>query len=235
MTIVVYGIAVVPAASAEEWPSLERKWGNDDYRRAASILATKAETRLPRLSEPSFAPIFAKLTDPQNIAFITDKRQPVDERVQRGADLIGHVNSVNGLYVAAFAKGESYSEETIKLLAFVLAVSAVEARAFSDYIDSLDKTDPSYATRMVGVAQVRFGLSQTLLGAIHSLAETDNYRIEHRRHLGAVVQRAMPTIIDRIDADVADAMLIRYHSIREQHPDLNLRKLEKINRAPIGG
>jgi hypothetical protein len=83
--------------------------------------------------------------------------------------LFNAAGSVLRLYAIAQQSDLSYSDETIRLMGFMLRSTAAMSSVADEFIATLDTSDPTYSTRMQGFERMRLGAIQIIQGSLTTL------------------------------------------------------------------
>ncbi len=209
--------------TAQEWPDTSASWEVVQYKVVLEQLSRFPPTELPRLSDDEFDKVFACVIDRGRFLSLLQSDAAVEIQLQRCMEIMQVITEINRRYVLAFVRDESYSRESIRLLGFMLFATKQQLLVFDEFAKTLDKADPTYPSRMVGIAQMRFGVSQMMLGALHCIEETDIYSVDERRKLAVTISETFPAFTTKIDRDVSDALTFLKDRISKADPDPGIR------------
>ncbi len=223
----------VPSNIQSAWPSHNRPWSDDEYQDFYQKIATGNIFELPRLAGLETAQTFKRLVNPENFYFTSDKALPIGQRLSKASKSFETLNQVLKLYIAAYAKNTQYSTELIRIQGFAILVMEKQLALLDELIPKLDVNDPTYAIRILGVAQTRLGAIQMVVGAITSLGERDTYSAEDRLHLSKLTVESFPALTKTTDPDVRNALNIHIRRTMdtEIHSEIKalLAKLQTTN------
>jgi hypothetical protein len=151
-----------------ELPPIDRLWRGAEYQAASGALAARLAwdpASLPRRSSLEFA----RLVDPENLAFATDPRVDIQ---QRGVTLLGispHVAQALRVYLAALTQRVPVEEEVLALTAFVLRLTRLQWELTDEMIPGWEMN----GARLSGLAQMARGTAEQIGGTIVSLGGHD--------------------------------------------------------------
>jgi hypothetical protein len=204
-------------------PPASRPWSPADVSRAVGSLARSGGANLPRRVDPLGGPIFAKLTDPANLAGVVDRSRPVADRMAEGSDLMAAANQLNKCYLGDHAR-RPVPGEVLEALSYSARVIAALLGVAEEFLATLDRSDPSFPVRMGGLDQMRRGLAAMTYAAVETIAERAAYSAaDHARFLEALAETlpAMASALEppahaqtraRLDALCADPALAEVRS-----------------------
>lgn len=192
-------------------PAWDRDWSAEDMTRAADILAPEAPKippPLPRFESKRSGEVFARLVSPS--AFALDPGSvPVGTRLTGELEFSKSANRLLFRYAAAFEKKEVGGAELVEFQANHFRTMATLSDIVDELLPTIDKNDPSYATRMQGLDQMRRGLAGVVSGGLMSLTERQNYRVEERIKLIEYFHETLPPILPRLTPASRTEMLMR--------------------------
>jgi hypothetical protein len=135
-------------------PAPDRVWNSEDMARVADVLtklAAKDAGRLPRFKSQRSGRLYDRITSSEDLAQFRDRSLPIDVRLPRVMDYLNAANSLLKLYYSHFVKHDVGDDDMVGLFAIVLQTTAVACPLLGEFVPTLDKNDPSYATRMQGL------------------------------------------------------------------------------------
>ena len=123
-----HAVAQSPSASAlalAGLPDTNRPWTGQDYAKAAELLG-KRGVALPSTADRRGAIIIQRLSSLDNLVALRNREVPVATRLGECSKIMISTSSILSLYVTAMSgkSAEKYSDEVIRLVAFVLHASA---------------------------------------------------------------------------------------------------------------
>jgi hypothetical protein len=167
-------VAAPTAAPIGGMPATDHTWEATDFQAAVAEFSALQARQLPRLTNRQTAAVFESLTDPATVAPCTDQSIPLASRMSECLDLQQAANQILRFYAEAMQADVSYSEETIRLLGFGLRTAAAMTALMDEFVPTLDPADPTYPTRMQGLAQARHGATELVQGSLSTLT-TDRW------------------------------------------------------------
>jgi hypothetical protein len=175
-------------------PAVDRPWGGRDYLRTHEVLEGLDDTELPRLGDPESAPVLERIADPGNLTLQRNRSLPLNVRFQdMGAVMFG-ANSINKRYLVALLKDPSFADESMHVNGFLVHAVVVQLELVDELLPTLDPGDPTYATRMSGLAQMKQGLAEFVQGALVMLTDRETVSPAARRRFSGILAAQLPTI-----------------------------------------
>lgn len=179
------------AMVAGQWlPTSEKPWTAAEYQTLARALGSVKSDDYPRKGDP----VFSRMVARENYAFLASKELPMAERLPPGLDLVGALNQVNKLYIAALAKGVLLHRENLELQAMAACMTSAFVPVTREFVASLDKKDPKYGVRMQGLEGVKAGLNEVTVGALISISVA-GFTEADRRWFAAAALPCLPPIV----------------------------------------
>ncbi len=176
------------------FPASDRPWTTPDYQVVFRTMQTLPVERLPRTTSPKSCPVVDRLTNPDNLGFFVNRTLPLDQRLVPCIDLVDSANGISKLYLAAHSRAPVFAEDIIRMQGFMLQAVVVELRLLDEFLPTLDKSDPSYPTRMAGLEQMKSGMAQMIQGVLVVLAERKSYTAKARAEFASTVSATFPKI-----------------------------------------
>jgi hypothetical protein len=220
-------------------PAHNRVWSGTDMARAAKALAEIAGEdygRLPRYRGERSGAAFDRLTSVENLEPYGNLDLPIAQRLP---DALNHLQSTNQLlllYVNAINQQGFGGGELVEIMGSILRMTALIFDLTDEFLPTLDKNDPSYPTRLKGLAQMRGGASTTISGCITSLTESPAYSTAELKRLIGYLRETLPDLLPRLDPESALEIQVRLQSFTKDDdlahlkPDLDAlaKDAEKI-------
>lgn len=176
-------------------PTTDHQWQTADYRAAADALSALPPSQLPRSDGPASEALFQRLSDASILARYADQNIPLADRMQDALSLLEASGQIFRAYVVAQQTDISYSDDALRLMGFMLRMAGAMSELVDEFLPTLDTTDPSYSTRLLGFEQMRFGFVQIVQGCLTSLT-TDRrvYSDEAATELAATLAEIYPVL-----------------------------------------
>jgi len=180
------------AAPPAELPALSREWHGADYKVAFDAISQGA-VPLPRLSTKDGAALLRRLTSTENLKFNLDKKLPVEPRLQDLMVVLQFTNGLLPIYLKSATAADSLHSELATVLAFTLRLAATGNKLLDEFIPQIPK-DNRYEARMKGLDQVKYGLTQMLVGAEVTLNERSYYTADDLSLITSAMAESLPSM-----------------------------------------
>src|SRR5262249_40100884 len=149
----------------------------------------------PRYQSERSGPVFARMTSPQNLEFLSNRTVPLDYRLSQGLDSWMASNRIFKLYAAAALKNTMGDSELIECLGFQLRASALWLDLVEEFLPTMNPKEPDYKDRMKGLEQMRQGLAGVMASGLVTLTERHFYRSSELVRLVGYMKETYPRII----------------------------------------
>jgi hypothetical protein len=169
----------------------DQPWTGADYTRAASVLGEQTKghrERLPRYQGAKSGALFARLIEP----LPPDADKPIGERFVAHMERYHAANAISKLYVEnALAVP---TREWVELTGVLMREGSALAGMAEELIASFGPDDPKREVRLDGLAKMRRGFGELILGSLLTAGDT---RVPEVDRIAAVghVNTAMPALI----------------------------------------
>ncbi len=197
-------------------PPIDRAWSSHDMSKAAKILQDVAEKKygsLPRYRSPKSGDVFARLTSKQNLDRYKDHSVDVDDRLSEAINYLQSTNEIFKAYLSGFLKKEVPGGELIELIGMHLRTSVVMFDLVDEFLPTIKKDDPTYATRMQGFERMKGGLASIVAGSLKALTEQDNYTVSERVRLIGYMQDTFPELIPHLTPEARTQIVAQMETI----------------------
>lgn len=188
-------------------PAMDRAWTSTDYVRAVAVIAALPNEQLPRSSSESGAQLIARLTDPALLADCGDTTAPVLGRMDSCLPIGRPASALFQRYIAAADVDRALADDALELSGFLLLYTDMANKLSHEFMPTIDPADPTYQRRLVGVAQMRRGMANMLLGGAMALQDRSRFseaaRVEYAAKLGRAFQYMAPDLSARARVQVA--------------------------------
>jgi hypothetical protein len=194
-------------------PAFDRPWSGPDMATAAQVLTDLVAndvSQLPRYESPRSGKVFARLiAAEENLGVSRNKTLPLESRGANAGRYMLCANQVSKLYLGAFQRGKIGGRESIECVGAQLR-TVMNMYAFMDeFLPTLDKSDPTYKTRLAGVDQMKQGLATTFAGCLQTLTERPLYQTVDLLRLLECMQETWPKLFHRLSAPARQEILVR--------------------------
>lgn len=175
-------------------PALDHVWTAQDFGAARETLSALPQEQLPRLSDPASAPILARFSDATALLPCDDRSVALAARLQTCMALGEGAAGVMNLYIVACGQDQTLADECMRVIGFMLHTITVMSALAEEFAPSLDPNDPSYATRMAGLARMRSGLVQTLDGSTQMIRSQGAFSEPERERFASILALVAPRL-----------------------------------------
>jgi hypothetical protein len=166
--------AQAPARAAAtpdlELPALSREWSGADYAVVTDAIA-QGQLALPRFGSKESGPLMHRLVAEENLVLQANSSIPLQARLGDFLTMSASLGQLAMRYALAANNGEDLHAELAALMAMIMRESASGAALVSQWIEVMPRDD-KYETRMKGLAKIKSGITQVLLGEERSLGES---------------------------------------------------------------
>lgn len=208
-------------------PAVDKKWRGKEYATAFQVINT-GKVQLPTLRDEMGKQVIERMTNTGNFVYYTNKAVPVSERFNDYMQLQNSVNSILKVYVARGAEGEMLHEETIKILAFSLRVSAVGINLVEEYLPLIPK-DERYKRRIKGYKLMKDGSTRSFVELSTSLDEKEFYADHDSAKLVlTAMQDTLPTFSKWFTKKSKSKLLSRLSSSEGDFDEMNARLIKNM-------
>lgn len=162
--------ALEPAAYQQfGLPSADRVWTAADFASAGAAIAQVPVQQLPHWQGSRSSPMFARFVDRQSLTPCGVSNATAATRLQACMDILGGFNAIAGRYVEGSTSDPALISDIPPLMAMMLHIAGTMKPTADAFAATLDRNDPSYATRVGGLAQMHRGILMIIQGAIVTL------------------------------------------------------------------
>ena len=182
-------------------PAADRTWGGPDMARAAKALTALAEKhpeQLPRYNSKRSGDLFNRITSAQNLEICRDKSLAVGLRFQDALQILGASGNLLNVYLKSFLDKKTADSEVLEIMGSVLRASVAVMDVTDEFTRTLDKTDPTYKTRMDGLQKMKKGLANVVAGSIQTLTERPGYRKSELIRFIGYMRETLPALVPRL-------------------------------------
>lgn len=216
-------------------PSASHPWSPKDFATAVQTLKSIAEADsglLPRYLGPgNSGEMFARIVHPENLSKLNDKSLPMHQRMPSAIAFLTTAKTSILLYFRASTSERFYGDELLELQAYALVVARDISGLTDEFLSTFDPQDPTYATRLAGLTQLKQGLGNMLLAAIVTLGEVSRYGEAALIRFAGKLRSTAPTIRAGLPRDIGlqveqrlDELLIEPMSQRRRKSLAELRE-----------
>lgn len=177
------------------FPASDRPWTTPDYQAVFRAMQALPVSQFPRTTSPKSSPVVDRLTNPDNLGLFVNRSLPLDQRFMPCIDLVDAANGISKLYLAAHSRMPLFAEDFIRMQGFMLQAVVVELGLVAQFLPTIDKTDPKYATRMAGLEQAKQGMAQMIQGTLIVLEDRSTYTAQSRADFASIIAATFPTIV----------------------------------------
>ena len=181
---------------------IDKPWRPEDFTAAAAVLEAQCaghRDRLPHFHGARSGEVFAKLVTPLPDDTAASIAERFHAHMLRGEAL----NAISKLYLEnLFAKP---SRDFIEVIGAYLGEAAALARNAKPFIATFGPDDPKHQARMDGLAQMKRGFGQMLLGGLLVAEDTRVSEADRLAMLGYVTT-TLPTLLPDIEPVVQQSI-----------------------------
>ena len=205
-TAVPVGVPADQSLTSDEYvrkglPAHDRTWSGSDMTRVSKVfveIAQEDQGKLPRYRSERSGMVFDRVTSDENLQLYRSKSLPVEARLTEGLNYVQSLNQVLKTYISAFLKKKVSDSEVIELMGASLRSAVMMVELADEFFPTLNKNDPSYQTRLDGLAQMKRGLATVVAGSIQTLTEGEAHRTSERLRLIGYLKQTAPTLISAL-------------------------------------
>jgi hypothetical protein len=208
-------------------PAIDRPWSAPDYQAALRTFAALPIEQLPRTSSAQSAAVIDRLTDPANLGVYMNRSLPLNARFPGALDLVDAANAIMKIYLAAASKDTALVEDLVRLSGFMLQAATTEAALIDEFLPTLNKSDPTYPTRMAGLAQITTGFAQTVQGNVLTLGDPRGYSRTSRERLAKIVVSVWPRMVSHLPPLSAREFQGTLQKLADSDADPEIRRVLK--------
>lgn len=212
-------------------PSCDRPWLAPDIVVATEKLQAiykQSPEKLPRSGSEKSGAMFARIVSNENFDFFQSRALPLSVRMEQAMVYFQSLNSFLKLYFAAYTSGKSTTRELVELMGAQLRFIQVALVVLNEFIPTITKEDPEYATRMAAMERVRQSFARILSSCLLTLTETQYYDVSSRTKLLGYCRETFPNIIREITKLSQQEILRRLDELVDD-PKLNDTRTEMIS------
>lgn len=226
------GAQDLDAIARAEWPAVSRPWSGSDYATAGKLLA-EGRVPLPRLSDPDGAALVMRFVAPENLEAVSTPEVPVQARFLVYQAMIGGASQILNAYLRLLGGAASSSdlphEEFARLIGFMLRLTVAGDELMDEILPTIPRDD-TYVIRMEGLKRFRTGLTNVLLGAEASLAETKLYTPADLAIIVDGMAAALPRLRRALARDVVIELRRKLERDRQRFAGEDGQKLDAMIR-----
>jgi hypothetical protein len=164
-------------------PSHDRDWIGADMATAAKALqqiAARDGRQLPRFGSENSGKLFARIVHIDNLKFYKNETLPLGQRLIDCLTYFDGLNTINKMYIHAFLQKQTTSRELIEGATACVRTTEVMAKLAGQFVETLDKTDPLYASRMQGLEGIKKSVATIVAGSLQTLTESACSTTDHK-------------------------------------------------------
>lgn len=218
-------------APAIELPALSREWTGADYAAVTDAIA-QGQLALPRFDSKESGPLMRRLVAEENLGLQANGSLPLQARLGDFLTMSASLGQLAMRYAVAANNGEDLHAELAALMAMILRESASGAGLVSQWIEVMPRDD-KYEIRMQGLAKIKSGITQVLLGAETSLGES-LYTAADRSLLIAAMADSIEPLKAFLAADVRQELRRKLGKHRGRGTAEDDRNLDRLIRSLDG-
>jgi hypothetical protein len=220
---------------AKGMPAPDRPWMSKDYSAAARLLGEiKADggLALPRLRDDPSGGVFARMVDPANLRMIDDEKVPFEQRFADAMGTLSAINSTLTVYLVAKDERQPFGAEFIELVLFEMRVIERVTALTDIFVAKLSDAQRAEPARQEGLAQMRSGFAQVVVGAFTMLGETKQYSPEELRGFAARLPDRLAGIWSFLPPATQSEFRLKAGDLARSHADAEIRKsMERLVKA----
>jgi len=186
-------------------------------------VSKKDARQLPRHASSNSGKLFARLIADDNLDFCRNPTLPLSTRLAAGVEYMGAFNSITKLYFAAFLEKKVDGADVLELSAATFRVVTVLGALVDEFLPTIPKDDPSYATRMAGLQKMKQGYAISCNGALITLTERGAYRTTDRIRFAESICNSFPAIVSRLLPGSRAEIVLK---LDEMNADPRLKELQ---------
>ena len=207
-------------------PSPDRAWSSVDYKNAAEILEDVVDaSELPRYRGRTSGVLFARMCDEENLISYKDKKSDI----LRIADCQLCFKRIMLAYYRGHVKTRAFDDELVEVMGITLKIALIAAEKMDEYMATIPKDDPTYATRKAGMSQMKLGMYQIVTGTLTTLTERESYRVAGRLRLAGYLRVTLPDLLPYLTQENQGDVLTHLDQIASKEPNADLKaSLEKV-------
>lgn len=201
-------------------PSPDKVWSPQDYEAAAKALTdiSKSDpTLLPRFNSPQSGALFNHIIDDANLAFITDKSVPVEDRLRKVAAVSSFVPMLM-VYANSSKETQTLDTELVEIGAFILRLELDASVTMNEFI----KAHPELAgNKQVtdGFNMARGGFFETFGGYVDIMLDHQNLRPSESLRTAAHLKKIFPAFYPLLSPDNQAIILAHLKSAADKEAD----------------
>ena len=194
-------LSLTPAEYIElGFPAPDRPWTTPDYQVVFRTMQTLPIALFPRTKSPKSGVVMDRLTNIDNLSVFFNRSLPLNQRLMLSLDFLDAVNGITKLYLAACNRAPLYADDLLLMQGFMLHATVAQLELVDEFLPTLDKTDPTYPTRIEGLNKMKQGIAQMIQGALISLEERKLYSEQSREEFASTIAATFPNISTHLPA-----------------------------------
>lgn len=200
-------------------PKCGRPWSSSDMSRAAKVLteiANRDARELPRHQSPKSGQVFARITADDNLDGLRKKSFPVTIRTGFALQFLHAATSIGKLYGTLAVEEGAASEETTELIGLTLRIATALKGLSDEVLPTLDKNDPTSATRLKGLKQLTTALGPVLQGALNQALASKKLKPETRTRMLKYMDQTLPDLVKVIPPKAREEVLAKLKTLSER-------------------
>lgn len=205
-------------------PPVTRAWTTADYPQAAEVLTALPTQRLPRsTSGGDGALLIDRLTSPDALVLCSDRTRPVSNRIQQCLPVGDAANAILRHYTVAMLQDGTLADDLLRIQGFLIRYVEVTTPLAREFMATIPVDDPSYATRLAGIEQMRRGYGQMILGGAVSLQAPNTFSEEVRAAFAAQLAHAFDTLEPDLPTDIRNQVRSSFAHIASRDGNADVR------------
>lgn len=200
-------------------PKCDRPWSSSDMSRAAKVLteiASRDARELPRHLSPKSGQVFARITADDNLDGIRKQSLPVTIRTGFALQFLHAAASIGKLYGTLAVEESAASEETTELIGLTLRIATVLKGLSDEVLPTLDKNDPTEATRLNGLMQLTTGLGPVVQGALNQALASKKLKPETRTRMLKYMEQTLPELVNVLPPKAREEVRVKLKTLSER-------------------
>src|SRR5262249_27149622 len=147
------------------------------------------------------SPLLARITAAENLAFPKNESVPLQARLLDVAYMLQGLGSIVLRYAEAADAGRNVHAELAAVVAHSIRTAGLTAKLTDEFLPTIPR-DEKYEARMQGLARMRSGAADVVLGAEGMLTHLAYFTDEDVALLTAAMAESLPTLKSLLVADV---------------------------------
>lgn len=221
------GAHSAPKSDEPPIPALSRAWMAADYQVVTAAIA-QGRIALPRFGEGDSDALMRRLVSEDNLAFHANASVPAIYRLQDWSNGLPSILELLKSYLEDPTRNHA---ELAAVMAYAVRDMGVGANLLAEVLPTIPKDD-TYEDRMKGLAQVKSGFTNVLLGAETSLGEAVYSAQDKSLMLDAMADSIDPLVPFLAD-DVKAELAMRLKARKGAGTKVDDENIERIVRALV--